>query len=210
VLARAARGAIVLDVREPDDYAALHLDGSLNVGLSGRFASWVGTLVPHEVELIVLAPPGREREALTRLARIGYDDAVGYVAGGASSLAARPDVARRHRRMDSAALARELGSRTPPLVIDVRAPGEWEAGHIGGCQNLPLDQLAARLGEIPRDRPLVVSCQGGYRSSIAASLMERGGLPVGGDLIGGFSAWSAAGQPVALPEPMPSSGGSAR
>lgn len=210
VLARAARGAIVLDVREPDDYAALHLAGSVNVGLSGRFASWVGTVVPQAAPLILLAPPGREREALTRLARIGYDNAVGYVADGASSLVARRELARSHRRMDSAALARELGSRTPPLVLDVRAIGEWQAGHIPACLNLPLDQLSERLGEIPRDRPLAVSCQGGYRSSIAASLLERGGIPVSGDLIGGFAAWSAAGQPVASPETAAASGAAVR
>jgi glyoxylase-like metal-dependent hydrolase (beta-lactamase superfamily II)/rhodanese-related sulfurtransferase len=206
VLERKARGALVLDVREPDAYAAAHLEGSINVGLSGRYASWVGTVVPQGADLIVVAEAGREREALTRLARIGYDSALGYLAGGAQTLAEHPELLRSHRRMDATELARELGSRTPPLVLDVRAPGEWQAGHIGGCLNLPLDQLAGRLTEIPRERPLVVSCQGGYRSSIAASLLERGGIPVSGDLIGGFSAWTAAGQPIAKPEPIAGGG----
>jgi hydroxyacylglutathione hydrolase len=206
VLARRARGALVLDVREPDDYAAAHLEGSVNVGLSGRYASWVGTVVPQGADLIVLAQPGREREALTRLARIGYDSAVGYLEGGARALESRPGLVRAHRRMDSASLARELGTQARPRVLDVRAPGEWQAGHIPDCLNLPLDQLAGRLNEIPRDRPLVVSCQGGYRSSIAASLLERGGIPVHGDLIGGFSAWSSSGQPVELPQPVASGG----
>jgi len=206
VLTRRGHGALVLDVREPDDYAAGHLDGSVNVGLSGRYASWVGTVVPQGVDLIVLAQPGREREALTRLARIGYDSVVGYLEGGAQALASRPDLARAHRRVESATLARELTAQAPPRVLDVRAPGEWQAGHIPGCLNLPLDQLAGRLDEIPRDRPLVVSCQGGYRSSIAASLLERSGIPVQGDLIGGFSAWSSSGQPVESPEPVGSGG----
>jgi glyoxylase-like metal-dependent hydrolase (beta-lactamase superfamily II)/rhodanese-related sulfurtransferase len=199
VLERRAGGALVLDVREPNEYAAGHLAGSINVGLSGRYAGWAGTVVPQGVDLIVVAEPGSEHEALTRLARIGYDTAVGYLDGGARALEARPDLMARHRRMDCAELAAELASTAPPLVLDVRAPGEWGAGHIEGALLLPLDVLEAQLETVPRERPVVVACQGGYRSSIAASLMERHGLRVAGDLIGGFSAWSAAGLPVAVP-----------
>lgn len=136
---------------------------------------------------------------MTRLARIGYDTAVGYLGGGAGALAARPDRVGGHRRMDCAALARELADPTPPLVLDVRAPGEWDAGHIRGCLNVPLDVLEGQLEAVPRDRPIVVACQGGYRSSIAASLLERHGVRVAGDLIGGFAAWSAAGLPAVVP-----------
>jgi len=198
-LRRQARGALLLDVREPGEYAAAHLPGSINVGLSGRYAGWVGTVVPQGTELIVIAEPGSEHEAMTRLARIGYDTASGYVEGGAQALAARADLLIGHRRLECAELARELAGPDAPLVLDVRAPGEWERGHIEGCLNLPLDVLEAGLASVPRDRPIVVACQGGYRSSIAASLMERRGVPVAGDLIGGFSAWAAAGRPVAVP-----------
>ena len=198
-LERQAGGALLLDVREPGEYAQAHLAGSINVGLSGRYAGWVGTVVPQGVDLIVVAEPGSEHEALTRLARIGYDTAIGYLEGGPRALAERPDRVVGHRRVDCATLAAELASPTPPRVLDVRAPGEWEAGHIEGAQLLPLDALEARLDEVPRDRPIVVACQGGYRSSIAASLLERHGLRVSGDLIGGFSAWAAAGLPVAVP-----------
>jgi hydroxyacylglutathione hydrolase len=199
VLERQAAGAIVLDVRDPDDYAAGHLTGSINVGLDGRFASWVGTVVPRDAELIVLAPPGREQEALTRLARIGFDSVAGCLRGGPTALATRPDRVSAHRRIAAADLARELAGSAPPLVVDVRAAGEWQAGHLERAMHVSLDTLEAQLAGIPRGRPVVVQCQGGYRSSIAASLLERHGRPVSGDLIGGYAAWTAAGGPIVSP-----------
>ena len=196
VLARQAAGAVVLDVRVPDVYAAGHLASSVNVGLNGRFASWVGTVVPRQTELVVVAEPGTEDEAITRLARIGYDRVAGCLAGGPAAWAARPELVRRHRRIGVDQLAAELAAPGAPAVVDVRAPGEYEGGHIEGALLVPLDRLEEELGRIPRDRPFVVQCQGGYRSSIAASLLERHGIDVAGDLIGGYGAWTEAGRPV--------------
>ncbi len=193
VLQRVDQGAILLDVREADAYAALHLRGSVNVGLSGRFAGWVGSVLPREARLVVLAEDGKEAEALTRLARIGYDHVEGLLGQGAAALERCPERVARHPRLGPSALSAALGGSAPPLVLDVRARSEWEAGHIQGSLNLPLPELERRLDELPRGPRVVVQCQGGYRSSIAASLMERRGLPVAGDLHGGFAGWQAAG-----------------
>lgn len=196
LLERQAAGAVVLDVRVPDVYAAGHLAGSVNVGLNGRFASWVGTVVPRQTEIVVVAEPGTEDEAITRLARIGYDRIAGCLRGGPAAWAGRPDLVRCHRRISVDQLASELAADAAPTVVDVRAPGEYENGHLAGAVLVPLDALEEHLGRIPRDRPFVVQCQGGYRSSIAASLLERHGIEVAGDLIGGYGAWVAAGRPV--------------
>ncbi|HVS18243.1 MAG TPA: rhodanese-like domain-containing protein, partial [Planctomycetota bacterium] len=192
-LERQAAGAVVLDVRVPDVYAGGHLAASVNVGLNGRFASWVGTVVPRETEIVVVAESGTEDEAITRLARIGYDRIAGCLRDGAAAWASRPDLVRRHRRIGVDQLAFELASDSAPAVVDVRAPGEYEGGHLEGALLVPLDSLEEQLERIPRDRPFVVHCQGGYRSSIAASLLERHGIEVAGDLIGGYGAWTAAG-----------------
>jgi hydroxyacylglutathione hydrolase len=195
-LARQAAGAVVLDVRDPDAYAAGHLRGSVNVGLNGKFASWVGTVVPKQTELVVVADPGREDEAITRLGRIGYDRVTGCLRGGPAAWKGRADLVRSHRRVSAAQLAAELARPGAPAVVDVRAPGEFEAGHLEGAVLVPLDRLEEELARVPRDRPFVVQCQGGYRSSIAASLLERRGFEVAGDLIGGYGAWTAEGRPI--------------
>jgi hydroxyacylglutathione hydrolase len=196
VLARQRAGAVVLDVRVPDVYAAGHLAGSVNVGLNGRFASWVGTVVPRGSEIVVVADAGTEDEAIIRLGRIGYDRIAGCLKGGAVAWTGRPELVRTHRRVSVEQLAAELAAQDAPLVVDVRAPGEFEGGHLEGALLVPLERLEEQLARVPRDRPFVVQCQGGYRSSIAASLLERHGIAVAGDLIGGYGAWAAAGQPV--------------
>lgn len=196
VLARQKAGGVVLDVRVPDVYAAGHLAGSVNVGLNGRFASWVGTVVPRGSEIVVVAEPGTEDEAITRLGRIGYDRIAGCLKGGAAAWKGRPEFVRTHRRVSVAELAADLAKEDAPMVLDVRAPGEYEGGHLEGAVLVPLEHLEEQIARVPRDRPFVVQCQGGYRSSIAASLLERHGISVAGDLIGGYGAWAAAGRPV--------------
>ena len=122
---------------------------------------------------------------------------MGVLLDGPAALSARPDRVARHERVDPPELCARDSARS--LILDVRTPGEWDAGHIAGSLNVPLDALEARLNEVPRGRELVVQCQSGYRSSIAASLLERNGLPVRADLRGGFAAWKTAGMPVAMP-----------
>jgi glyoxylase-like metal-dependent hydrolase (beta-lactamase superfamily II)/rhodanese-related sulfurtransferase len=185
-------GAVVLDVRDPNDYAREHLVGSTNIGLGGRYAAWAGELLRPDQALVLVADPGQEREAAMRLGRIGFDRVVGFLDGGASAFAGRRELTRGHSRIRPAELQQLLAGLTPPLVVDVRAPSEWNAGHIDGARNEPLPNLRELAAKLPRDRELVVQCQGGYRSSIACSLLEQLGFDRLRDLEGGWNAWVAA------------------
>jgi glyoxylase-like metal-dependent hydrolase (beta-lactamase superfamily II)/rhodanese-related sulfurtransferase len=184
------RGAVLLDVRDPNDYAPRHLRGSINVGLGGRFASWCGTVLRPDQPLVLVADAGREREAAVRLGRVGFDRVAGYVEGGPEALAAAPSELAGHPRIGAAELRLQLEGPRPPLVVDVRLPSEWEAGHIPGSLNVPLQGLDAGLDRLSRNERLVIQCQSGYRSSIAASLLERHGFSGLQDLQGGWVAWA--------------------
>lgn len=196
LLALAEEDASIVDTRDPDDYAEEHLTGSLSIGLGGRYASWAGTLLPCDRPIALVCDPGREHEAATRLGRIGFDHVVGYLDGGARALAARPDRTRSVRRLSSSELAARLADGPSALLLDVRGPGEFAAGHLPGARNVPLTELAERARELPRDRPLLVSCQSGYRSMIAAGLLERAGFEQLAEHRGGFADWAARGLPV--------------
>jgi rhodanese-related sulfurtransferase len=185
-------GAQLLDTRDPAEFDGAHLVGALNIGLGGSFATWCGTLLDPERPVVVIAEPGREIEAATRLGRIGFDTVAGYLAGGMQQLDDAPQLLRRVERITAGSLAEALDSDQPPVVIDVRNPGEWEASHIEGAINMPLSQLASRLEQLPRDRPLVVYCASGYRSAAAVSLLQREGLDDVENLVGGLGAWEAA------------------
>ena len=185
-------GAQLLDTREAAEFDGAHVEGALNIGLGGSFATWCGTLLDPERPVVVIAEPGRELEAATRLGRIGFDTVAGYLVGGMQQLDAAPDLLGRTERITAGSLAEQLGSERPPVLIDVRNPGEWNASHIDGAVNVPLSQLAGRVAELPRDRPLVVYCTSGYRSSVAVSLLKREGLSDVANLVGGLGAWEAA------------------
>ncbi|TAH39343.1 MAG: MBL fold metallo-hydrolase [Planctomycetota bacterium] len=189
VLARQARGAQLLDVREPAAYAAGHLPGSVSIGLGGRYASWAGTVLERERPIVLIAEPGREVEAAMRLGRIGFDQVAGFLQGGPGALAPRPELLRRTARVQARQLAAELAGPRPPVVVDVRGPGERASSRIPGSLHLPLDQLRSRAAEVPRDRRVVLHCASGYRSMIAASLLEPAGLADLADLDGGMEAW---------------------
>jgi glyoxylase-like metal-dependent hydrolase (beta-lactamase superfamily II)/rhodanese-related sulfurtransferase len=196
-LARRSGGATVLDVRDPPAYARSHLRGSVNIGLGGKFATWAGTVLDRAAPILLVAEPGRETEAATRLGRIGFDRVVGYAQGGFAPFAGRADLLASTERIDAREMAARLARRDPPLVIDVRTPAEWAGRRVGESLNLPLNRLRERMAEVPRDRPFVLHCQSAYRSSIAASLLEGAGRSGFAELTGGFSAWEAAGMPTA-------------
>jgi hydroxyacylglutathione hydrolase len=182
-------GAQLLDVRETADFAGAHLAGSVNIALGGPYATWAGTLLDRTRPIVLIAEPGREQEAAMRLGRIGFDNVAGYLEGGMEALDQRPDLIRRTDRITAPTLAEQLASAQPPLVLDVRTENEWQQKRIGDSLNIPLNRLAERSGELPRDRPIVVHCGTGYRSSIAASLLEGQGFDNTIDLVGGFNAW---------------------
>ncbi len=192
LLRLADAGAQILDTREPSEYCAAHLRGSVNVGLSGSFATWCGTLLDVAKPIVIVADPGREEEAATRLGRIGFDSIAGYLDGGMQSVAARQDLITAAGRVTALELAEELAADEPPVVLDVRTPRERETGAIDGSVFIPLSQLLERRADVPHGRPLVVVCGTGYRSSIAMSLLERAGAVGLRDLIGGMDAWGAS------------------
>jgi hydroxyacylglutathione hydrolase len=192
VLELVGDGAQFLDTRDPVDFAGAHVRGSVNVGLGGSFATWCGTVLDHERPVALVAEPGREVEAATRLGRIGFDTVAGYLTGGMQPLDDAPHLVERITRITAGSLAEQLALPAPPLLIDVRSEREWRERHIEQAVNIPLSRLQEHLGTLPADRSLVVHCASDYRSGIAASLVRRAGLPDVAALVGGLAAWESA------------------
>jgi hydroxyacylglutathione hydrolase len=207
VLHLQAEGAQLLDTRDAAEFGAAHLAGSINIGLGGQYATWAGTILSRERPIVIISDPGGENESALRLGRIGFDHAVGYLEGGMMSLESRPDLTRTTDRV-SPSLGCEFISSHELVAVDVRTPREREARRIAGSVGIPLNHLAERMHELPRNRALLIYCAAGYRSSIAASLLQREGFTKLCELAGGFTAWEAAHLPVqSQTEP---SGGSQR
>jgi hydroxyacylglutathione hydrolase len=196
VLAMGNAGAQVLDVRDSSEYAKGHMAGSINIGLGGQYATWAGTVLDPNRPIVIVAEPGREQEAAIRLGRIGFDHVKGYLSDGMGALAERQDLVWSTERVSPLMLADELASQNPPLVIDIRTPREWATAHLEGSINLPLAHLQQHIDEIPRDRKIAIHCAGGYRSSIAASILNQYGITDLIELAGGIAAWEAAKFPV--------------
>ncbi len=195
------QGAQLLDVRGAADFEGAHLDGALNIGLQGKYATWCGTLLSHEAPIVVIGEPGQEDEAVMRLGRIGFDNVAGYLRGGMEALRDRPELVKSIDRITAVALAGQFSTEDRPIVLDVRSEQEWAAGHVGGSQNVPLNHLRQRLAEIPATGPVVVHCESGYRSAIAASLLAQSGRTNVQDLVGGFKAWAASKLPYETEAP---------
>jgi hydroxyacylglutathione hydrolase len=185
-------GAQILDVRDAAEYAKGHLAGSINIGLGGQYATWAGTVLDRTKPIVIVAEPEREIEAALRLGRIGFDHVAGHLRGGMEALAGRPDLVWRTERISAPAVEEEMASNGPPLLLDVRSPREWAAKHIDGSMNIPLNRLQERIAEIRRDRRIAVHCAGGYRSSIAASILQQYGITNLAEMAGGLAAWEAA------------------
>jgi hydroxyacylglutathione hydrolase len=196
VIRQGDAGAQVLDVRDAVEFAKGHLAGSINIGLGGQYATWAGTLLDRAKPIVIIAEPGREQEAALRLGRIGFDHVWGYLDGGMAALEARPDLVWPTERVSAAMVAEELASSDPPLVLDIRNPREWEARHLPESLNIPLNHIQERLAEVPRGRRIAVHCAGGYRSSIAISILHQYGITNLMEMVGGLAAWDAAKLPV--------------
>lgn len=189
-------GMQILDARDPADFARTHMVDSINIGLGGQYATWCGTILDRETPIVLIANPGREREAATRLGRIGFDQICGYLENGMLAIEERPDLLRRHHRITAGQLAEMMTSEKPPVVLDIRNPAERRICHIEGSLHIPLNHLAERIAEVPHERPVVICCRSGYRSSIAASLLQRHGVEDVSDLEGGMNAWQTMTSPV--------------
>jgi hydroxyacylglutathione hydrolase len=198
VLRMGDAGAQILDIRDAAEYAKGHVAGSINIGLGGQFATWAGTVLDRAKPIVIIAEPGREEEAALRLGRIGFDHVKGYLHGGMAALADRPDLVWPTERVTAPMIAEELAATDPPLVLDIRNPREWATKHIDGSVNIPLNHLQESIAEIPRDRRIAVHCAGGYRSSIAASILHQYGVTNLTEMAGGLAAWEAAKLPLVL------------
>ncbi|MGH9000031.1 MAG: MBL fold metallo-hydrolase [Acidimicrobiia bacterium] len=194
-------GAVVLDTRSPEDFARVHLRGSLNVGLDGRFAEYAGSVIPPDRDIVLVSGRSQSPEAKTRLGRIGFDRVVGALEGVELALAAAPGEAAAASRLTAPALAERMAAVAGLCVLDVRNQGERAQGAIPGSVHVPLAAVRRSLGELDLAGPIVVHCAGGYRSSIAASLLRSAGGTDVSDLTGGFEAWRALGLPEAVAPP---------
>jgi hydroxyacylglutathione hydrolase len=181
-------GAVIVDSREPDDFARGHLVNSRNVGLSGRFAEYVGEVVRPGESIVLVCEPGTETEAKTRLARIGYDNVLGALEDPHRAMLDHPDEVRVASRLTADQLVARRAAGTV-IIVDVRGPGEIEAGMIDSAQHIQLATLLDRAGELDAAKPMVVYCAGGYRSSIAASTLRSLGFVDVSDIVGGYNAW---------------------
>ncbi len=191
VLAAQRDGAQILDARDPADFAAGHLAGSMNIGLGGRFAEWAGILLSPTRPIVLVTAPGLENEAALRLGRVGFDTVAGHLDGGIAAAKDRPDLVKRVERVTAAAL-REVLETEPLPILDVRTETEWRNDAIPGSVNVPLHELRKRLADVPAGPRIVVHCQSGLRSSTAASLLEQAGRTGVVDLVGGIVAWKLA------------------
>ncbi|MBA3671265.1 MAG: MBL fold metallo-hydrolase, partial [Gemmatimonadaceae bacterium] len=175
-------GALVVDVRRSTDFATGHRTGAINLPLGGAFLGWAGSVLPHDRDVVLVSSPadtGPAEEARRDLVMIGLDRVLGVLP---VMDADREDRCSTIRSLPAATLEAEEDG---PLILDVRGRAEWEAGHIPGAAHLPLQELVRRLDELPRDRAIVVHCQGGSRSAIAASILQAAGHDVL-DGVGGY------------------------
>ncbi len=186
-------GALVLDVRGAAEYGNGHVAGALQIGLGGQFASWAGTLVAPETPIVLITEEdGQVSEARTRLARVGVESVEGYLVGGVLAWDREGRPLSRTEQVSVDELRARLFEGADLAVLDVRRPAEWQGGHIAQATSMPLHELAERAASLDRDRPVAAICAGGYRSSIAASVLERLGFRRIVNVVGGMAAWNAA------------------
>ena len=183
-------GAIVIDGRDPEEFARGHLVGSVNVGLNGRYAEFAGSVVPSDADVVLVVEDGFELEAKNRLARIGFDRVVGYLQQPLTAMASNPDDVQRASRMTAMEFADRRADIDGLQLVDIRQPGEVKVGSIDGATSIPVGQLLSSVDELDRDAPTVVFCAGGYRSSVAASVLRQAGFTDVSDIRGGYGAWS--------------------
>lgn len=195
------RGEIALDVRPGDEFAAGHVPGSVNIALSGQFASWAGTVLGLAAHPVLIADNAQQiEEARIRLARVGIEALDGFLVGGVAAWKQSGLALDSIRQINVDDLSRQLqGDGNDLQVLDVRREPEWDAGHIDAAVWWPLDNFKVSPPEIDHAAPLAVHCKGGYRSMIASSLLQRAGFTNVSNVVGGFDAWQAANLPVAVP-----------
>ncbi len=168
-------GALMLDTRNPEDFAKGFIPNSINIGLKGNFAQWVGEMIPSvKQEILLITYPNKEEEAITRLSRVGYDHTIGFLNGGFENWKNSNKEFEKVSRITSEIYAKAYHAEMP-LVFDVRKKSEYNSAHVIGSINVPLNELNRHLAQIPKEVPFVIYCEGGYRSMIAASILKQRG-----------------------------------
>lgn len=167
--------ALILDVRNKQDFVKGFVPNAIFIGLDGSFAPWVGALIPDLMQpILIIAPKGRAEETVKRLSRVGYDNAIGYLEGG---FAAWQAAGKEVDRVETIDVATFVERYTPEMnVLDVRKPGEWSGEHIETAQHFALDYINKNMGDISRDKTYYMHCRSGYRSTVAASILKSRGF----------------------------------
>ena len=195
-------GALILDTRAATVFTQGFVPGSISIGLDGRFAEWAGILLPFNQPLLLVTDPGMEKESVVRLARVGFDKVYGFLDGGFDTWKAAGEKIDIIVDIEPDELAMDIPHDPKLEVIDVRKPGEFEAGHVKGAVNIPLDTLTdtAIVASIEDDNNLYIHCAGGYRSVIAASLLKRQGYHNLRNVLGGYGKMkNVKKMPIVLP-----------
>lgn len=191
---------LVLDVRPKEAFAAAHIPGSINIPLGHNLPTWAGWVLPYDRPILIVPDdPDDVPEVVTHLLRVGFDDVQGYLEGGLGDWETSGFELGRLATTSVHDLADRLkddGGR--PFVLDVRTEAEWDAGHIEGAHHIHGGRLEERYAEVPKDRPVAVVCGSGYRASIASSFLKREGYEDVTNVLGGMSAWKAAGLPTVV------------
>jgi rhodanese-related sulfurtransferase len=185
-------GAWILDTRDPDEFEKAFVKGSLNIGLSGQYAVWVGSLIPFNQQLVLVTKPGNEEESVLRLARVGYENVAGYLEGGVETwrkAGKEMDAIKSINAADISGYVKEGYG-----ILDVRRNSEVEAEHVDGARNISLIDLNDQLPQLKKDDKMLVHCAGGYRSMIAASILKINGIKELLNVKGGFSAIKKEGE----------------
>lgn len=185
-------GALLVDVRGADAFCAAHPGGAINIGYGTKVGYWAGWVLPADARIFVVAPGAREADDTARqLLRVGLDQVVGSVDGGFEAWRAAGLPVSHIAQMSAADLRARRAARDPITVLDVRTPHEWRTHHLDGAMHLPLGDVPSRLGSVPTNVPVAAICEGGFRSSLAASLLSRAGLLHVVNVTGGMAAYRA-------------------
>jgi glyoxylase-like metal-dependent hydrolase (beta-lactamase superfamily II)/rhodanese-related sulfurtransferase len=188
-------GALVLDTRNAEDFSKGFIPNSINIGLEGSFAQWVGEMIPDiKQEILLVTYADKEEEAITRLSRVGYDNTVGFLKGGFDSWKNSNKEFETTKQITAKELEKSPKSEKP-LVIDVRKKSEYDSEHLIGAINIPLNEINQHLAQFPKDKTFILYCAGGYRSMIASSILKQRGWTDFTDVVGGFEAISETGLP---------------
>lgn len=188
-------GALMLDTRNADIFAQAYIPNSINIGLDGNFAQWVGEMIPDvKQQILLITEPGKEEESVTRLSRVGYDHTIGYLKDGFKAWSQSDKDIESITRITAQDLAQQYNNK--PLVFDVRKASEYNSEHVVDAINVPLNEINQHLAQFPKETPFIVHCAGGYRSMIAAAILKQRGWDNFVDVQGGFKTIKETGIPV--------------